>query len=79
MTIEDMSLEALKDNLTELSDEEILEYIQGTRNNRLKKAVPKTKKKKSSSTEPEDQLVDLLAALGPDAIKLLEGMMEEEE
>jgi len=75
--IELMDLSELQENITELPMEQLLEYLSGTRNNRLKKAPPKTKKarKKKAKVEAEDQLVGLLAALGPDAMKILEDIM----
>lgn len=79
--IEDMDLSELKVNLTELSDEELLSYLNGTRNNRMKKPIPKKKGGKKKKEAPEDALVGLLRSMGPDAMaelaKMMEGMGDE--
>lgn len=79
-SIEEMDLEELQANITELPEEELLAYLNGTRNNRLK-TIPKktrTKKAKKTKTAAEDQMVEMLRAMGPDAMtalaKLMEGM-----
>ena len=77
-TIEEMDLSELKENVCEFSDEELIAYLSGTRNNRLKPSPKKAPKKKKEKTEAEDMLVGLLSALGPDALEELAKMMEEE-
>jgi len=78
--IEAMSLEELQANVTEMSDEDLLAYLNGTRNNRLKpgpKPKKKSSKKKKEKTETVDALVALLAEMGPGAMEALAKMMEE--
>ena len=80
-SIEEMTLAELKDNVTEMSDEDLLAYLNGTRNNRMKAPVKKpkkktaSKKKKSGST---DKLEAMLAAMGPEALEMLAKMMEDQ-
>jgi hypothetical protein len=50
--IEDMSLEALSQSVMDLPDEQLLEYMMGTRNNR-NKAPEKKSKRKKKEVSPE--------------------------
>lgn len=48
-----MSLESLQANVTEMSDEELLAFVSGTRNNRNTAPVKKTRKKSTSKKKKE--------------------------
>jgi hypothetical protein len=67
LPIEDMTLEQLQQDITQLSDEQLLEYVQGTRNNRNTAPPPKAKrasKKKQKMSPQMEELAALIEATG---------------
>lgn len=72
----DMNLEQFKKNLPDLTDEELLEIIHGTRNNRNTAPARPARKKAAGKKKEKDELAALeavLATLTPEQIAELLG------